>query len=138
MKNLLLIFTFLILLLTSCSVIKTSKTLDIYKSGIIQNPVLVDLEVSEKKVTGSSEGYSSNYESIKYDAIAIALKISNADILVEPKFETESLGLKIKVTVTGFPATYKNFRPLKKEDIKLFEAGISQKAIIHESKKVTK
>jgi len=139
MKKLLL-FSTLIALLTSCSVMKTStsKTLDIYGAGVVQNPVLVDLEVSEKKVTGSSEGYSSNLETIKQDAIAEALKSSNADVLVEPKFETETSGGKTKATVTGFPATYKNFRPLKEEDIKLLEAGITQKAVVHEPKKAIK
>ncbi|GAB4281663.1 MAG: hypothetical protein Kow0068_06180 [Marinilabiliales bacterium] len=136
----LFIFSTLITLLSSCSVMKTStsKALDIYGAGVIQIPVVVDLEVSEKKVTGSSEGYSSNIESIKQDAIADALKSSNADVLVEPKFETETSGGITKATVTGFPATYKNFRSLKEEDIKLLEAGFTQKAVVYEPKKVIK
>ena len=43
-----------------------------------------------------------------------------------------------KITITGFPATYKNFRPIEKADIELLNVGIVQKAKVEEPKTVKK
>lgn len=133
-------FFFLIVpvfLLMSCAATKTktstSKTMDIYGAGVIHKPVLVDLIVSETKVTGTSslkEGAS--FESAKEEAVADALKNSNSDVLVEPVYVTETVGGSIAATVTGFPAVYKNFRQIKAEDLPLLETGVTQKAKVAE------
>jgi len=141
-SKLLTIVLVLSIFASSCgvSVMKTttSKTLDIHGAGVVQNPVLVDLEVKETKVTGTAEGWNSSLEALKQNAIADAIAKTEADVLVDPKYQTETSNERITVTVTGFPATYKNFRPMKEEDIKLLEAGITQKAVVHESTKVVK
>lgn len=118
-------------LLPSCGTTKTSttKSLDIYGSGVIQKPVVVDLNVSQTKVTGYAKGSSrESLETIKLKAVGDALKKANADVMVEPKFDTETKGGYTTAYVSGWPATYSNFRPIATEDIPLLEAGILQKA----------
>jgi len=126
-------------LFTSCSVSKTTttKTMDIYGAGVIQNPVIVDLDVKEVKVVGVAKASSPTdaLEDVKQDAIIDALKKADADVLVEPSFVTISYGGKKEVTVTGFPAKYKNFRSLKVEDLQLIQLSISQKANVTETPK---
>ena len=116
------------LLLTSCIPVgkfSSSKTIDI-SATVNQKPTVVDLDVKETKVTATATGklaYTS-FEVIKSDAVSNALKIANADILVEPKFETITTGSEITVTVTGYPAFYKNFRVVKTEDVSILESLI--------------
>ena len=126
--------------LASCSVSKTNtaKTTDIYGAGVIQKPVLVDLDVKVTKVTGTATGTASkvvSLESVKLDAVVDAIKKSGADVLVEPTFETLIAGGQITATVTGFPATYKNFRPITPEDVPLLQVGVTQKANVYEAPK---
>lgn len=136
MKNILLLLQCLIICLFtfSCSTVRTttSKSMDIYGSGVIQKPVVVDLIVSEDKVTGSAtEVQSRTLESVKQKAVVDAIKKSGADVLVEPAFETETKKGKTTATVTGFPGTYKNFRPIEQADFPLLEAGVLQKAEVY-------
>lgn len=137
-KNILLIIIVATTFLTSCAVYKskTSKTIDIYGAGVINKPVLVDLDVKEKKATGIANAKKRlPLEIIKQNAIANALKNENADVLVEPIFETEIYRRNITVTVTGWPATYKNFRSIQAEDVPLIQVGVSQKTEVYESLK---
>lgn len=122
MKSFFAFSTFL-LLLTSCGITtksKTStvKTMDIINGGVYTKPLLADLDVKETKVTATAKGTLSKdgIDFVKNQAVASALKTTNGDILVEPKYDIETVGDDITVTVTGFPANYKNFRQLKAED----------------------
>jgi len=130
-------------MLTSCVPTKakytTAKSVDINLTGIIQKPVVVDLDVKENKVSGTATENSefASIETVKQAAIVDAVKKSNADILVEPMFTTETIGNKITVTVIGFPANYKNFRSIKHEDIELLNVGNLQKIKIYEPKSST-
>lgn len=122
---------------SSCSVVKTttSKSFDIYGAGVVQTPVLVDLDVEETKVTGTASGSTSeSFESIKQKAVANAIEVANADVLVEPTFKTTTSNGTVFAEVVGFPATYKNFRTIQEKDIDLLEAGIVQKAEVYEPK----
>ena len=135
-KQIFFITVLALTILTSCSVVKTntSKTLDIYGAGVLHKPVIVDLEVKEIRVTGMAtltKGVS--LEPVKQEAVADALRKSGADVLVEPKFETKTSGGRTTATVTGFPATYKNFRSITLEDVKLLRVGVTQKAAVSES-----
>ncbi len=135
MKNAVLILFFVTMLSSCNSVTKifTVKQLDIYGSGVIQKPVVVDLEVRETIVTGSSSMRSTTpVELVKKCAVADALKNAKADVLVEPKFEIEKKKRLITASVSGFPAYYKNFRPITAEDVKLLEVGVIQKAEVYE------
>jgi hypothetical protein len=123
MKTQIFLFLSITILFSSCSSTKinTAKSIDIYGAGVIQKPVIVDLVVKETKVTGFATG--NGLETVKSMAIANAINKANIDILVEPKFEITTAGDKTTVTVNGFPGTYKNFRPMVEEDLKLAEMG---------------
>jgi len=123
-----------LLLFASCSTIKsgTSKTMDIVGPGVIQMPVVADLNVRPTKVSFTKvfkkvEGSSTN---AKTDVVRELLKRENADVLVEPTFESSTMGTKTEITVYGFTATYVNFRSIEEKDIPLIEVtpGLLQKA----------
>ena len=125
----------------SCTVSKTttSKTMDIYGPGVLQKPIVVDIDVKETKVTGTATSSSNeNLEYVKQAAVADALEKSNSDVLVEPKFKTQTSNGKTSAFVTGWPATYKNFRPIKPEDVELLQVGIAQKATVYQAPKEIK
>lgn len=133
LKNKYYIYSWMLLssaLITSCSsIIKTatSKTRDIYGSGVIQKPVMADLEVKDLKVSATAEKYDgSSLEIVKHEAVSNALKIANAHILIEPTYETIIRGGRVSVTVTGFPGIYKNFKLIKAEDVPLLNVRIIQ------------
>ena len=134
MKISCLLFVLGALLLSSCAVVKskTAKTMDVYGAGVIQNPVVVDLQVSETKISGSYNASSTmGVESIKQYAVADALSKAGADVLVEPVFETTTSTGRTTAKVTGYPASYSNFRSIEKEDIELLEVGVTQKATVY-------
>ena len=123
-KLLLSLLTVGIISLSSCSVVKTTsttvKTIDI-NGAVTHFPVVVDLNVKETKVTGEASGMSTSIESIKQSAVANAISTANADVLVEPIYKMRSSNGRTTVSVTGYPATYKNFRKIQKEDIELLK-----------------
>lgn len=108
---------------TSVSKFSSAKTLDI-AAVVNQKPTLADLEVKDSKATGTASYKSTvkSFEAIKQEAVANALKSVNADILVEPKFETEINNYTITITVKGYPGFYKNFRAVKTEDLPVLES----------------
>jgi hypothetical protein len=142
MKKILSLCAFAVVI-TSCSNLKsttnTSKTLSIYGSGVIQKPVIVDLDVKQAKVNSTVTGKEgSNIEALKAQAVSVAVKNAQADVLVEPVYTIVSSKGSFTVTVTGFPATYKNFRDITLEDVPLIRAGILQTAKIAEPTTVFK
>ncbi|UGS21863.1 hypothetical protein [Flavobacterium cyclinae] len=138
---------FLGIILTSCSVTKsgTAKSMDVVGPGVIHKPVVVDLNVKPEKVevTTTFNGIES-LENAKNNVVRKLLKEQDADVLVEPTFETVTKNGKTELTVKGWPATYNNFRPIEEKDLKLLEVKPSylQKAdtyqpVIQEKKKNT-
>jgi len=107
-----------LLLLTSCkSYSKTAVSSDIHGPTVIQKPVVADLDVQEKKVSGTATAKGSKRVSeLKEMALNDALTKANADVLIEPRYEISTSGNNSTVTVTGYPATYKNFRPMEPAD----------------------
>lgn len=108
---------------TSLSKFSSAKTIDIAAS-VNQKPTLADLDVKENKVSGTASYKSSekSFEAIRLEAVANALKSVNADILVEPKFDTEIKSSTITISVTGYPGFYKNFRTIKTDDLPVLES----------------
>ena len=122
MKKVLLLLSLIIL--ASCSTTKsgTSKSIDIVGPGVIHKPVIADLDVSQEKISASSTFERlESMEVAKNEVIRKALKNSNADVLVEPTFESTTTNGKTDLTVSGWPAKYKNFRQVNEEDIKFLE-----------------
>lgn len=116
---------FFLLLMSSCSTIyRTAHTEPV--STTITSGVVADLKVSNTKIsytyTPSSAVRKGGYKNIKSTAIAEALRLNGGgDVLVETQaeiIETKGwFGRSIKrITVTGYPATYENFRQKKYEE----------------------
>lgn len=127
----------LLISLGACSGMKsttnTAKTLPIYGAGVIQKPVIVELDVKQTKVSATVNGkLGSSIETLKAEAVSMAIKNAAADVLVEPSYTIVSNSRTSTVTVTGFPATYKNFRDITIEDVPLIKAGILQTARVAE------
>lgn len=112
------------IMLMSCSTVKTgtSKTIDIVGAGVIHKPLIADLIVNDSKVSKTSTFTKlESLESAKNNVISELLKENNADVLVEPTFESTTTNNKTELTVYGWTATYKNFRQMEESDIKYLE-----------------
>lgn len=120
----------IVLLLASCTSNKTitSKSSDIYGAGVVQYPVVAEIEVSPTKISGTVvwKGGGASTNTLKEMAISEAVKSANADVLVEPRFEVEVKGRKRTVTATGFPAKYKSFRNAELSDTLIVKIGAMQ------------
>ncbi len=105
-----------VLLLVACKTTSnTAVATDIEGPTVIQKPVIADLDVGEKRVTGTASGKGTVTE-IKDLAILDAVTKAKADVLVEPRFSIEESFNSVTVTVTGYPGTYNNFRPMEPSD----------------------
>ena len=101
------------------------KTTDIHSRGVIQKPVVADLQVVETKVTATVSVNYGTVAAVKQLDIEKAIAQSNADVLVEPTFKAMVEDDTVTVTVKGFPANYTNFRPIEPDDVELIEAGLA-------------
>ncbi len=106
------------LMISSCKTTSnTTVAADIKGPTVIQKPVVVDLEVKEVRVNGTATAKRSTPEAeIKQMAVADALKKANADVLIEARYEITTRFRETTVAVSGFPAVYKNFRPMELQD----------------------
>lgn len=136
-----LLFVNLIFFFASCKVQKAvdSKIMSINGAGVIQKPVIVDLIVNDKKATGQAVRKSGDDIGItKNEAVADLLKNAGGDVLVEPTFSYEKANGKTIVTVTGWPASYINFRSIKQDDIPFLEVTAKQDAKIYQPAEMKK
>ncbi len=128
----------IIAITTSCSTptnISTAKTANI-NANVVSTPVIADLDVKDKKVVGTaSYDREMPVDYVKDMAVATALKTVSADVLVEPNFDIQKLGMRTSVTVSGYPATYKNFRSAKAADSTLLKMSNVRSVSIYEPKK---
>lgn len=119
MKKLFVILTVSAFAMTSCSTVyKTASTRNIEPT--IAAVTLSDLDVSDKKIaytlTPTGKVRRGGLKNCINTAISEALALNGGDVLIETQRATVIRGRgiigKIKsVTVTGYPAKYKNFRP---------------------------
>lgn len=127
MKSLSYISVLLIILtIVSCKTMSnTTVTTDVNGPTVIQKPVVADLDVQETRVTGTAKaGRSTPEAEVKQLAVADALKKLNADVLIEPRYEVSTTLKETTVIVTGYPATYKNFRPMEAKDTIFIESNV--------------
>lgn len=108
---------------TSCSTVKKSATTRNIAPAITA-AVLSDLEVSNQKVTytlyPTAEVRRGGLQNCIETAVSEALAANGGDVLVETQTAVVELnpGRKVKsVTVTGYPAKYKNFRQASEETL---------------------
>ena len=114
---------------SSCIVTKTetAKVRDV--AGVVVHiPTIADLDVPANRVSETfNVKISKNWrglpiitETVKSFATAQLLKKYDADVLIEPRYSIENaVGLykfKFNVVVSGYPAKYKNFRPMADKD----------------------
>ncbi len=123
---------FVALILSSCAVTNTThmaKTLDI-KSEVIQMPTVVELDVSKQREASdvfkwTNCAFSSQkrigVKEKTNEAIAQILDKTNADVLLEPKVSIDrrigAFSSKYTLSVSGYPARYKDFRTATIEDV---------------------
>ena len=123
MKKYMLIAVAALMAASCTTTTKTARTESVPYS--MYNATVADLEVSPKRITytmaPSKEIRSGGVANVKQAATQEALeKNGNADLLLEPQFvlshKKGPFGLLINkvtsITVTGRPATYKNFRSM--------------------------
>jgi hypothetical protein len=80
-------------------------------------PTIGELLVGETKISGEATGkITENINLIKEKAVNNALRPSNADILIEPVFETTTYKGLVTIKVFGYAGHYKNFRTVTLED----------------------
>ena len=108
----------------------TVKTLELDGTGITR-PIAADINVKSSRITWS-ETFDNDLKSydvsnpknsgkinyMKDYTLAKALKENNSDLLVAPIYSISTSGdlRKITVNVTGYPATYTNFRNATESD----------------------
>lgn len=97
---------------------KTGKQQNVSNNLILQKPIIAELEVREAKVTNTTTVLSKQYniEDAKQLALAELLRANKADILVSPDYDIVSDMNQITVTVTGYAASYKNFKSITAND----------------------
>ena len=121
-KVLLLILVALGLTFTSCTTIRQTSTTNQPQNQIITN-VAADLDVSANRISfyyePSKREWKGGLQNVINIAVAKALKsYGSGDVLVGLEYRVRVKrtlfgALKIEeITVTGYPATYKNFRNL--------------------------
>lgn len=128
MKLKLFFFLLTISTIISCKTVKlgTSKSKDIVGVGVIHKPVVADLEVNQQKIVKTIKLKSFEvFEDAKNEAIRELLKEYNADLLIEPKFESVTVNGKTELTITGWIGFYKNFRTIEEKDLKLLDVNPS-------------
>lgn len=133
------LFVCIMILFSSCSVMKKSTSTSInVNSGVYQYPTVADLNVKqkiEKVVTWNFVLFNWGQPSLelrKSNMIADIIKENDADILLEPQMTfTKTPYGKRTLVITGFPASFKDFRKATVEDLKALEvtAPVSQKDI---------
>lgn len=128
-----LFFIVAIFAMSSCSTVyKTASTRDV--SAPVVSAAYADLEVSNAKISytlrPSSKIRRGGVQNCVNVAISEALKEHGGDILIETQNATVSKRLfgfgRVKsVTVTGYPAVYKNFRSVDQVTLeKALENGV--------------
>ena len=117
------------LFMSSCSTITKTATTAMVESTVVTYPEVADLEIQQK----ASQTMTWNFRPFHLgepskqvaqgNLVAQLLKANNADVLLEPQFvfERTSYGERV-LTVTGFPATYKNFRKASAADLEAIKA----------------
>lgn len=111
---------------TACTTVRkaTSATAGI-EADVFQYPAVADLQVKdkvEKTVTWPFRIIEQPVKERKSNLVADILRTENADVMIEMQstYTKKPFGERT-LTVSGYPATYTNFRNATDEDIKAFD-----------------
>ncbi len=132
-------------LICSCSAPKaTSYSYSEYKTispsqSVYTAPLMADLVVAKERIT-YAERINQNITKLtdaevdalatreKETVIANAIKANNADVLVAPMVNiTTDTNKNLVIVVTGYPATYQNFRNATENDQWIIEKATAEK-----------
>ncbi|MBO5466068.1 MAG: hypothetical protein IKB96_07810 [Prevotella sp.] len=114
-----------IALLSACTTMREStSTVLAVDSSVKQYPTVADLDVHEKvetTITWSFVPFNWGQPPLhqrQKNLTADIIKSRGADVLLEPQivYTKQSYGMRT-LTITGYPATFKNFRKATKDDL---------------------
>lgn len=114
--------------LSSCSTIKVTSDSAPVAATVSTYPTVADLNISPNRVSKTTTWDwnpfdRTSMETRKNNITAELIKEYDADILVEPEYVQESSWLGGgSITVTGYPATFENFRKATPEDLDALNA----------------
>lgn len=117
-----------LLVLTSCGTIrKSSVTTAEVQTTVVQYPTVTDLEILpkiEKTIAWQWNPFQSDNVNLKKTNLMYdVLKEAGADVLLEPQYNyTKVPFLERRLTITGYPAKFKNFRKATDADIDALKA----------------
>ena len=118
-----------LMLLSSCTTLKKTSTAVDVNNGVYQYPVVAEMTVQQKVESSMQWSFrpfhigEPKLDVAKGNLVADVLKHYNADVLLEPqfKFTKNAFGARLLV-VTGFPATYNEFRKATDADLEAIKA----------------
>lgn len=131
-RNFILLLAGMALLATSCSTVrKSTSTSMAVESGVYQYPTVADLDVKpkvEKQIVWNFVPFNLGQPSLenrKQNLKADIIKENGADVLLEPQivYTKKPYGERT-LTITGYPATFKDFRKATEADLKALEIVI--------------
>jgi hypothetical protein len=102
----------------------SSKTTDIYGPGVLQLPLVAELEVSETRVETTITRKNMELSKMKIEAVEILMDSLGLDMLIEPRYSSTQKGYRTTLTASGYPAKYYNFHTLDTTEVALLEAGV--------------
>lgn len=116
---------------SSCTTIKHTSTVAEIDTRIY-NLTVAELDVKKDKAEATANWnwtpFSTfNLKEAKDNVTAEVLKASGGDVLVEPQFEVKRRGFLRggSITVTGYPATYKNFHNMTPDEAKVINSSVT-------------
>lgn len=118
-----------VLVLSSCSTVYKTATATDVATTVQTYPEVADLDIQQKVTETKVWSFKPFHigepklATVKGNLIAETLKKYNADIMLEPQFSFQrtSYGERV-LTVTGFPAVFKNFRKATESDLEAIKA----------------
>lgn len=127
--NKLVVLGSVIIFATSCKTVIKSRTADydymyITKTGIKQRPLVTDLEVGKVKISITKTYLNVSISEAKENVLGDYIQQNGCDLVVQPMFETNTVSENEKnsvtVTLTAYPAFYKNIRNFELQDTSAF------------------
>lgn len=114
--------------LGSCTTIqKTASTADV-EVNVWQYPMVADLEIAPEKISQTTT-WSGIFSTMSYETrcdnlTAEMLNGADADVLVEPNYiHLKEFPGQHTLTISGFPAKFKNFRKATDKDLEALRVG---------------
>jgi len=128
-KSLAMVSVLSVLALSGCATAISGTVRTSEVSGTVSHqPVTSNLNVKSTRVTGQAKVGSAQEALGRNLAVRNALAAAQADVLVAPTYTLQVDGTVLTVTVTGYPATYAEFRNATPADLALLSTAPSARA----------